>query len=104
LLSVLERVSEIGLRRALGATRRHVAEQFLLESLTIGFLGGLVGTAAGVTFTLTVSAVRDWTPLLDLRLATAAPLLAATIGLAAGTYPAWRASAIHPIAALRAGG
>jgi putative ABC transport system permease protein len=104
LLSVLERVSEIGLRRALGATRRHVAEQFLLESLTIGFLGGLVGTAAGVTFTLTVSAVRDWTPLLDLRLATAAPLLGATIGLAAGTYPAWRASAIHPIAALRAGG
>ncbi|WP_431739436.1 ABC transporter permease [Microbacterium sp.] len=67
-------------------TRRHVAEQFLLESLTIGFFGGLVGTAVGVTFTVMVSGLRDWTPLLDLRLAVAAPLLGATIGLAAGTY------------------
>jgi putative ABC transport system permease protein len=103
LLSVLEGVSEIGLRRALGATRRNVAAQFLLESVTIGALGGLVGTAAGVILTVGVSAARGWTPLLDLRLAVAAPLLGALIGLAAGGYPAWKASAIQPIAALRAG-
>jgi putative ABC transport system permease protein len=101
LLSVLERVSEIGLRRALGAARRHVAVQFLVESVIVGFLGGLLGTTAGVLLTVGVSAVRDWTPLLDTRLIAAAPLLGAFIGLAAGTYPAWKASAIEPIAALR---
>lgn len=101
LLSVLERVSEIGLRRALGAARRHVAVQFLVESVVIGFLGGLIGTTIGVLLTVVVSAIRDWTPLLDPRLVVAAPLLGALIGLAAGTYPAWKASAIEPIAALR---
>ena len=101
LLSVLERVAEIGLRRALGAARRHVAVQFLVESVVIGFLGGLIGTTIGVLLTVGVSAVRDWTPLLDPRLVIAAPVLGALIGLAAGTYPAWKASAIEPIAALR---
>ncbi len=104
LLSVLERVAEIGLRRALGATRRHIAAQFLVESATVGLLGGLVGTAAGVVLTVVVAAARDWTPVLDLRLAAGAPLLGAAIGLAAGTYPAWRASAVHPIDALRSAG
>jgi putative ABC transport system permease protein len=102
LLSVIERVSEIGLRRAVGATRLHVASQFLVESVVIGFLGGLIGTAIGVLATVGTSAFQDWTPLLDLRLAAAAPLLGALIGLVAGTYPAWRASSIEPIAALRA--
>jgi putative ABC transport system permease protein len=101
LLSVLERVSEIGLRRALGAGRRHVAGQFLVESVVVGFLGGLLGTAVGVVLTVAVSAVREWTPLLDLRLVFVAPLLGAVIGLLAGTYPAWKASAIEPITALR---
>ena len=103
LLSVLERIEEIGLRRALGATRKHIALQFLVESATVGFLGGLVGTAVGVLLTVAVSAAREWTPLLDLRLAAMAPVLGAVIGLAAGTYPAWKASAIQPIGALRSG-
>lgn len=101
LLSVLERVSEIGLRRALGAARRHVAAQFLVESVIVGFLGGLLGTAVGVLLTVGVSWVRDWTPILDNRLAIGSPLLGAFIGLVAGTYPAWKASAIQPITALR---
>lgn len=103
LLSVLERVSEIGLRRALGAARRHIAGQFLVESVIVGSLGGLLGTALGVLVTVGVSAVRSWTPVLDLRLAWGAPLLGALIGLVAGTYPAWKASAIEPITALRGG-
>ncbi|AYY11413.1 ABC transporter permease [Actinobacteria bacterium YIM 96077] len=101
LLSVLERTSEIGLRRAVGATRTHVAGQFVVESVIIGFLGGLIGAAAGVLATVGVSAVRDWTPLLDYRLAIVAPLLGAMIGLVAGTYPAWRAARVEPITALR---
>ncbi|PSK92403.1 putative ABC transport system permease protein [Haloactinopolyspora alba] len=103
LLSVMERVSEIGLRRAVGAGRTHVAGQFLVESGLVGLIGGLIGAAAGVLTTVGVSVVRDWTPLLDTRLAVAAPLLGAVIGLVAGTYPAWRASTIEPIAALRSG-
>lgn len=101
LLSVLERISEIGLRRALGAARRHVAAQFLVESIIVGFLGGLLGTAVGVLLTVGVSWFRDWTPILDNRLSIGSPLLGAVIGLIAGTYPAWKASAIQPITALR---
>jgi putative ABC transport system permease protein len=67
----------------------------------IGFLGGLLGTAVGVLLTVIVSAVRHWTPLLDTHLAIGAPVLGAVIGLVAGTYPAWKASAIEPIKALR---
>ncbi|WP_207781975.1 ABC transporter permease [Phytoactinopolyspora limicola] len=103
LLSVMERVAEIGLRRSVGATRRHIAGQFVAESVMIGFLGGLIGAAIGVFVTIGVAVVQDWTPLLDERLAAAAPLLGALIGLVAGTYPAWRASTIEPITALRSG-
>lgn len=103
LLSVLERVSEIGLRRAVGAGRSHVAGQFLVESGLVGFLGGLIGSAVGVLATVGVSVARDWTPLLDVRLALVAPLLGGAIGLVAGAYPAWRASAVEPITALRSG-
>ncbi|MBB5786829.1 ABC transporter permease [Jiangella mangrovi] len=103
LLSVLERISEIGLRRAVGAGRVHVAGQFLVESGIVGLLGGLIGSTIGVLATVGVSVVRDWTPLLDIRLALVAPLLGGLIGLVAGAYPAWRASAVEPITALRSG-
>ncbi|MET7278533.1 ABC transporter permease [Kribbella sp. NPDC005582] len=101
LLSVLERIGEIGLRRALGAARRHIAAQFLVESVIVGLLGGLLGTAVGVLLTVGVSFANDWTPILDNKLAFGSPLLGAVIGLIAGTYPAWKASAIQPITALR---
>ncbi len=101
LVSVLERASEIGLRRALGATRRHIALQFLTESIALGTLAGLLGTSLGILAVVIISTTRQWTPVLDPWLPLTAPILGATIGLTAGTYPAWKASNTEPITALR---
>ena len=68
LLSVLERVGEIGLRRALGATRRDIGAQFMVESVVVGLLGGMLGAALGVAVVVGVSAAQEWTPILDLRM------------------------------------
>ena len=103
LVSVLERTGEIGLRRALGATRRHVATQFLGESVALGALAGLLGTSLGILTVVAVSATREWSPVLDSWLPLAAPVVGAVTGLLAGTYPAWKAASIEPIAALRGG-
>ncbi len=103
LVSVLERVGEIGLRRALGAARRHVAAQFLLESSAMGLLGGIIGASVGTLVIVAVSASRTWTPVLDPWVPLAAPFVGALIGLVSGTYPALRAAALQPVEALRSG-
>jgi macrolide transport system ATP-binding/permease protein len=103
LVSVLERVGEIGLRRALGAGRKHVAGQFLLESTAMGLAGGVIGASAGTLVIVAVSAANTWTPVLDPWVPLGAPLLGALIGLLSGTYPALRAAALEPVEALRAG-
>ncbi|WP_419666746.1 ABC transporter permease [Streptomyces sp. 2-1] len=102
LVTVMERVGEIGLRRALGASRRQVAAQFLLESTTIGLLGGVIGASLGIAVVVCVAVVKDWTPVLDLRLALGAPLAGALVGLLAGLYPSLRAARLEPADALRA--
>jgi len=101
MLSVMERIGEIGLRRALGATRRDIARQFMIESVVIGLLGGLIGSALGVFAVVIVSVIQGWTPILDPWLAIGSALLGAVVGLAAGVFPARRASNIEPITALR---
>lgn len=101
LVSVLERVGEIGLRRALGAGRRHIAAQFLAESALLGTLAGMVGSATGVVVTVAVAANRGWTPVLDPWLPLVAVALGAAAGLLAGAYPAWRAARLEPVDALR---
>ena len=101
-ISVLERRPEIGLRRALGAGRRHIAAQFLVESLLLGAAGGAVGVLLGTTVTLGLARFRDW-PVLVPPVAVAAGLGAAVvIGAVAGVYPALRAARLAPTDALRA--
>lgn len=101
MLSVMERTGEIGLRRALGATRRQIGAQFVVESIVIGLLGGLIGASLGVFAVVIVSAVNQWTPIVDTWMALASPLLGALVGLLAGWFPARRAARIEPVDALR---
>jgi ABC-type antimicrobial peptide transport system permease subunit len=101
LVSVLERVGEIGLRRSLGAARRHIAGQFLLESTTLGLVGGILGAALGTLVVVGVAASRTWTPVLEPWVPLGAPLLGGTVGLLSGIYPSVRAAAMEPVEALR---
>ncbi|WP_436501807.1 ABC transporter permease [Actinokineospora sp. HUAS TT18] len=101
LVAVLERVPEIGLRRALGARRRHIASQFVVEAGTLGLLGGLIGTAVGIGTVVIAAMAHSWTPLLDPRWIYPSPLLGALAGLLAGLYPSWKAGRIEPADALR---
>lgn len=101
LVSVMERRTEIGVRRALGARRRHIAAQFLTESAALGTLGGILGTSVGVITVVTVAAGRGWTTTLDPTFTLIAPAVGLVAGLVAGLQPAWRASRITPATALR---
>ncbi|MFO7243537.1 MAG: ABC transporter permease [Actinomycetes bacterium] len=103
LVSVLERVGEIGLRRAVGARRRHIATQFLVESTAMGLVGGIIGATLGILVIVVISATREWTPVLSPLIPVAAPLLGAATGLLAGIYPSLRAASLEPVDALRAG-
>jgi ABC-type antimicrobial peptide transport system permease subunit len=102
LVSVMERVPEIGLRRALGARRAHVIGHFLMESTALGLLGAVAGTAVGVLTTVAVARLRGWPPVMHPWLPLLTPLLGGMIGLLSGVYPALRAGRIEPIDALRA--
>jgi putative ABC transport system permease protein len=101
IISVLERRGEIGLRRALGATRTHIAIQFVLESAALATLGGIIGTALGAAVTITYANQQDWRidiPIEALALGITAAL---ALGALAGLYPATRAARLDPAEAVR---
>lgn len=101
MISVMERVPEIGLRRALGALPRHVLLQFLMEAALLGFLGGLTGGVIGELVVVTVSSIQDWTPVMETWLLAASAPVGIAIGTLAGAYPAGRAARIDPVEAFR---
>jgi putative ABC transport system permease protein len=101
LISVRERTPEIGLRRALGATRGDIRLQFLVESALLAGTGGLVGVFGGVTVALAVSRLGYWETVVSWPAALAGFGFSVAVGLVFGIYPAVRAAALEPIEALR---
>lgn len=100
--SVVARTSEIGLRRALGASKRDVALVFLGEGVVVGVLGGLAGGALALVLVVGAAAINGWSALTPLWMIGVGPLLGGVIGIASATYPAIRAGRISPAIAVRA--
>jgi putative ABC transport system permease protein len=100
-ISVLERRGEIGLRRALGATRGHVGAQFLTESLLLGGAGGGTGVVLGILITYAMASTHRWQTLVPTGAVGAGLAAAVLIGGCAGLYPALRAARLSPTEALR---
>ena len=102
--SVVERRAEIGLQRAVGARRRDVAAQFLLESAGTGAIGGLGGLLVGLTVSIGVCLLQSWVLVADPRLLLAAPVVGALVGAVAGAIPATAAARVEPASSLRSSG
>jgi macrolide transport system ATP-binding/permease protein len=101
LVSVTERTREIGLRMAVGAYRRNILQQFLVESVVLCFCGGAAGIVVGRGISYLMSAVFRWPTELSLEAIVSAFVVSAGVGIIFGYYPAWKASRLDPIIALR---
>ena len=96
-----ERTREIGLRMAVGARSRSILSQFLVEAVSLSLIGGLVGVAAGLGAAKYLVARFDWPMLVQPGIIGIAVVFSAAIGIGFGLYPAFKASRLDPIQALR---
>jgi ABC-type antimicrobial peptide transport system permease subunit len=101
LVSVTERTREIGLRMAVGARGRDILRQFLVEAVVLCVLGGALGIALGRGGSLLVRMILRWPTELSLGAIFAAVIVSVSVGVIFGYYPAWKASRLDPIEALR---
>jgi putative ABC transport system permease protein len=101
LVSVTERTREIGLRKAVGAKQWAILMQFLIETLVLSFIGGGMGIALGWLISMLANLTGQVTTIVDAGTITIAFIVTALVGIFAGLYPAWRASRLRPIEALR---
>lgn len=101
LATVSERTREIGIRRAVGATRRHIVEQFLTEAVILTFAGGLIGVAAGCLAVHFITAYAQWKTIITAWSVGVPLVMSILVGVFFGLYPAVQASRMDPITALR---
>lgn len=106
LAAVIERIREIGLKKALGAKKRHIIEQFLIETTTITLFGATIGIAFGISFSFLVSVIvnylnYDWDFIISISSVVISVVAGLSIGLLFGIYPARKAAKLNPIEALR---
>ncbi len=101
LATVTERTREIGIRRALGAKRRHIVTQFLVETIVLSVGGGLLGVALGLLIPTIVEHTADMRTIITPSAPLLAFLISAGVGVIFGLYPAWRAANMDPVEALR---
>jgi putative ABC transport system permease protein len=101
LASILERTHEIGVRRAVGARKRDVLRQFLVEAVLISFAGGLLGVACGFGISRLVAIMAGWSTIVTLNSILLAFLVSVSVGLIFGIYPAAKAARLDPVESLR---
>ncbi|HNU09287.1 MAG TPA: FtsX-like permease family protein, partial [Pyrinomonadaceae bacterium] len=102
LVSVTERTKEVGLRKAVGARRADILQQFLIEAVTVTVFGGAVGVVVGYGLAFTLSLLMGFPVLVSAQSAFLGVTVSFVVGLASGLYPAWRAALLSPIDAMRA--
>jgi putative ABC transport system permease protein len=100
LASVMERTREIGVRRAIGATRRAIVRQFLVETTMITVTGGFVGTVVGIVLSQLVAYFAGWSTIVSITSVAVACVVSVSIGIVFGLYPAMRAAELDPVKAL----
>ena len=101
LVSVTERIKEIGLRMAIGATPMNILCQFILEAMVLSTVGGLIGVGVGIVAAKTIGEVNHWPIVIEVSSAVYSFLFSAFVGMFFGFYPAYRASKLNPIDCLR---
>jgi ABC-type antimicrobial peptide transport system permease subunit len=101
LATVTQRTREIGIRRALGATRRDILWQFMVESLIVSLMGGLIGVAVGFGLASIIGSYANWPTIIPIESILSSTSISALVGLLFGLYPSIRAAQLDPIEALR---